>query len=194
MNPTNARANAVSAMTTRASGPHVARRSGSHGARHRRGLAGEADAGRDQPRRCSARRPCESRRAIARAGRDSGAARASISKSAAASFCRSSAKAARGKSTLLHLLGTLDAADAGEIHFDGRRIDNLPAHERDALRNTQFGMIFQFYHLLPELTTLENVLAPLMIGAGVLALSGAAASLARAGHANCSTWSACRIA
>ncbi len=68
-----------------------------------------------------------------------------------------------GKSTLLHLLGTLDAPTAGEVHFDGRRIDNLPAAERDLLRNTQFGMIFQFYHLLPELTTLENVLSPLMI-------------------------------
>jgi len=68
-----------------------------------------------------------------------------------------------GKSTLLHLLGTLDAPDAGEIHFDGRRIDNQSASVRDRLRNERFGMIFQFYHLLPELTTLENVLAPLMI-------------------------------
>ena len=71
-----------------------------------------------------------------------------------------------GKSTLLHLLGTLDAPTSGEVHFDGRRIDNLPAAERDCLRNTQFGMIFQFYHLLPELTTLENVLSPLMIRYG----------------------------
>lgn len=68
-----------------------------------------------------------------------------------------------GKSTLLHLLGTLDAPDAGEIHFEQRRIDNLPGAERDALRNRRFGMIFQFYHLLPELSMLENVLAPLMI-------------------------------
>ena len=73
-----------------------------------------------------------------------------------------------GKSTLLHLLATLDRPDAGEIHFDGNRIDNLPARRRDVLRNTHFGMIFQFYHLLPELTTLENVLAPLMIADGVL--------------------------
>ena len=55
---------------------------------------------------------------------------------------------------------------AGEVYFLGKRIDNLPSHLRDRLRNEQFGMIFQFYHLLPELTTLENVLAPLMIGAG----------------------------
>ena len=73
-----------------------------------------------------------------------------------------------GKSTLLHLLGTLDAPDAGEIHFEGNRIDNLPSQARDVLRNRYFGMIFQFYHLLPELTTLENVLAPRMIGQGVL--------------------------
>jgi lipoprotein-releasing system ATP-binding protein len=68
-----------------------------------------------------------------------------------------------GKSTLLHLLGTLDVPDAGEIYFDGQRIDDLPAPQRDALRNKRFGMIFQFYHLLPELSALENVLAPLMI-------------------------------
>jgi len=73
-----------------------------------------------------------------------------------------------GKSTLLHLLGTLDAPDNGSVVFNGRRIDNLPASERDRLRNQRFGMIFQFYHLLPELTTLENVLTPLMIGKGVL--------------------------
>lgn len=72
-----------------------------------------------------------------------------------------------GKSTLLHLLGTLDAPDDGEIHFEGTRIDNLPSKSRDRLRNREFGMIFQFYHLLPELTMLENVLIPLMITDGV---------------------------
>jgi len=73
-----------------------------------------------------------------------------------------------GKSTLLHLLGTLDAPDDGEIYFDGRRIDDLPSSQRDALRNRRIGMVFQFYHLLPELTTLENVLAPLMIAQSTL--------------------------
>ena len=68
-----------------------------------------------------------------------------------------------GKSTMLHLMGTLDQPDAGLIHYQGRRIDNLPASERDPLRNQTFGFIFQFYHLLPELTLLENVLMPLMI-------------------------------
>jgi lipoprotein-releasing system ATP-binding protein len=73
-----------------------------------------------------------------------------------------------GKSTLLHLLGTLDAPDKGEVHFEGSRIDNLAPRGRDVLRNKHFGMIFQFYHLLPELSTLENVLAPIMIRYGVI--------------------------
>lgn len=72
-----------------------------------------------------------------------------------------------GKSTLLHLLGTLDAPDQGEIVFEGQRIDHLSSGHRDRFRNRTCGMIFQFYHLLPELTTLENVLAPLMIRDGV---------------------------
>ena len=73
-----------------------------------------------------------------------------------------------GKSTLLHLLGTLDAPDRGTITLDGRRIDNVSARERDALRNKTFGLIFQFYHLLPELTTLDNVLLPAYISQSVL--------------------------
>jgi lipoprotein-releasing system ATP-binding protein len=68
-----------------------------------------------------------------------------------------------GKSTLLHVIGTLDRPDKGEIHFDGRRIDNLPSRERDAVRNQTFGFIFQFYHLLPELNVLQNVLMPYMV-------------------------------
>lgn len=71
-----------------------------------------------------------------------------------------------GKSTLLHLLATLDRPDEGEIWFNGQRIDNASTRQRDRLRNRQLGMIFQFYHLLPELTALENVLAPLMITHG----------------------------
>ena len=68
-----------------------------------------------------------------------------------------------GKSTMLHLLGTLDKPDEGQIYLDGRRIDNLPSEQRDQLRNQTFGFIFQFYHLLPELTAIENVLMPQMI-------------------------------
>ena len=73
-----------------------------------------------------------------------------------------------GKSTLLHLLGTLDVPDAGEIYFGGERIDFLSPARRDILRNRSIGFIFQFYHLLPELTALENVLSPLMIQSGFL--------------------------
>jgi lipoprotein-releasing system ATP-binding protein len=73
-----------------------------------------------------------------------------------------------GKSTLLHLLATLDKPDAGQVHFEGHRIDNLPNSSRDLLRNKHFGMIFQFYHLLPELSTLENILAPALIAESTL--------------------------
>ena len=73
-----------------------------------------------------------------------------------------------GKSTLLHLLATLDQPDTGEIYFEENRIDNLPASSRDILRNRYVGMIFQFYHLLPELTALENVLMPVMIHHGII--------------------------
>jgi len=72
-----------------------------------------------------------------------------------------------GKSTLLHLLGLLDSPDLGRIALDGQRIDDLPPATRDELRNRVFGFVFQFYHLLPELTLLENVLSPLMIRCAV---------------------------
>ncbi len=68
-----------------------------------------------------------------------------------------------GKSTLLHLMGLLDAPDAGEVWLGGERVDHLPGTRRDKLRNTAIGMVFQAYHLLPELDALENVLAPLYV-------------------------------
>jgi lipoprotein-releasing system ATP-binding protein len=74
-----------------------------------------------------------------------------------------------GKSTMLHLLGTLDRPDKGEIYLESKRIDNLPGEGRDRLRNRTFGFIFQFYHLLPELNTLENVMVPQMIGHSLFA-------------------------
>jgi lipoprotein-releasing system ATP-binding protein len=73
-----------------------------------------------------------------------------------------------GKSTLLHLLGTLDRPDEGRVQLEGERIDNLPGVERDWLRNQTFGFIFQFYHLLPELSALDNVLLPQMIAHSTL--------------------------
>ena len=68
---------------------------------------------------------------------------------------------------MLHLLATLDAPDRGEIHYDQTRIDNLSAKRKEHIRNQEFGLIFQFYHLLPELTTLENVLIPRMVQDGL---------------------------
>jgi lipoprotein-releasing system ATP-binding protein len=68
-----------------------------------------------------------------------------------------------GKSTLLHLLGALDAPDEGRIEFQGRDIATVGNSERAELRNTQFGFVFQFYHLLPELNVTENTLLASMI-------------------------------
>jgi lipoprotein-releasing system ATP-binding protein len=68
-----------------------------------------------------------------------------------------------GKSTMLHVIGLLDSPDVGEVLYEGKRIDNLSESARDLLRNRVFGFIFQFYHLLPELSLLENVMAPQMI-------------------------------
>ena len=87
-----------------------------------------------------------------------------------------------GKSTLLHILGLLDAPDAGTVLVDSQRIDNRPERHRDAMRNRLFGFIFQFYHLLPELTALENVMMPNLIRHGALVLlEGAAADPPRGG-------------
>jgi lipoprotein-releasing system ATP-binding protein len=72
-----------------------------------------------------------------------------------------------GKSTLLHVLGLLDAPDAGKVQLDGRRIDDQGDRRRDTLRNETFGFIFQFYHLLPELSALENVMMPQLIRHGL---------------------------
>lgn len=68
-----------------------------------------------------------------------------------------------GKSTLLHVLGWLDQADEGQIHFEGRDRATLSNRERAELRNRVMGFVFQFYHLMSELTALENVMLPAMI-------------------------------
>jgi lipoprotein-releasing system ATP-binding protein len=68
-----------------------------------------------------------------------------------------------GKSTLLHLLGGLDSPDAGEISFAGKNLAKFSAAKLAAFRNFKVGFVFQAYHLLPELTALENVCLPARI-------------------------------
>lgn len=69
-----------------------------------------------------------------------------------------------GKSTLLHILGTLDTPDAGEISIDGTLVHTLKDKALSRFRNTRIGFVFQFHHLLPEFTALENVCMPGFIG------------------------------
>jgi lipoprotein-releasing system ATP-binding protein len=68
-----------------------------------------------------------------------------------------------GKSTLLHLLGTLDVPTAGKISFDGADVTNMGASKLAGFRNRQIGFVFQFHHLLPEFTALENAMMPGLI-------------------------------
>ncbi len=65
-----------------------------------------------------------------------------------------------GKSTLLHILGTLDKADKGSVLLEGVRIESLTGKKLAAFRNKNIGFVFQFHHLLPEFTALENVCIP----------------------------------
>jgi lipoprotein-releasing system ATP-binding protein len=68
-----------------------------------------------------------------------------------------------GKSTLLHLIGTLDKPSAGEIIFDGENVAAMSSNELAKFRNTKIGFIFQFHHLLPEFTAVENICIAAMI-------------------------------
>ncbi len=65
-----------------------------------------------------------------------------------------------GKSTLLHILGTLDTADSGSIWLNEQRVDQLSGKKLAAFRNSHIGFVFQFHHLLPEFSALENVCIP----------------------------------
>jgi len=73
-----------------------------------------------------------------------------------------------GKSTLLHILGALDLPDRGTVDFDGRSVFDLSRRERERMRNTEVGFVFQFYHLLPELNLFENILLPHLVGHSIL--------------------------
>jgi lipoprotein-releasing system ATP-binding protein len=69
-----------------------------------------------------------------------------------------------GKSTLMHLLGGLDTPTSGEVVFDGRSLNGMSSAAKAGLRNHELGFIYQFHHLLPDFSALENVAMPLLIG------------------------------
>ncbi len=71
-----------------------------------------------------------------------------------------------GKSTLLHILGTLDSPTSGEVFWEKGSLISLSERKRDQFRKYKMGFIFQFYHLLPEFSALENVMLPSLIGPG----------------------------
>ncbi len=75
-----------------------------------------------------------------------------------------------GKSTLLHILGTLDRPTSGEILYDGINVASLSDQELTRFRNRKIGFVFQFHHLLPEFTALENVMMPALISGPPMSL------------------------
>ncbi len=86
-----------------------------------------------------------------------------------------------GKSTLLHIMGGLDRPDSGEVLFNDRNLFELSDDKLARFRNKNIGFVFQFHHLLPEFTAIENVSIPRMItGNSFSAASKAAADLLEA--------------
>lgn len=90
----------------------------------------------------------------------------------AGEFCAIIGASGSGKSTLLHILGALDKPDSGSVEFDGRSITALSNGKLNKYRNSTVGFVFQFYHLLDELTVLENVLLPAMISSSMIGWLG----------------------
>jgi len=88
-----------------------------------------------------------------------------------------------GKSTLLHLLGGLDRPDQGEIDFQGERLSSFGPQRLNRYRNQHVGFVFQFYHLLPELTARQNVLIAAMVRHGLGAWLSARSSAGRRAEA-----------
>src|SRR5687768_5434999 len=86
-----------------------------------------------------------------------------------------------GKSTLLHLLGGLDTPTSGEVYVSGQKMSSLSDSARGSLRNRALGFVYQFHHLLPEFTALENVMLPVLLnGTQVVDAAGRARDLLEA--------------
>jgi lipoprotein-releasing system ATP-binding protein len=102
---------------------------------------------------------------------------------AAGEFVAIEGRSGSGKSTLLHLMGLLDEPDAGQILYANQDIAQLDPRQRATMRNKEFGFVFQFYHLLPELNVLENVLLSAMVEHSYFSFRSAKAELEARGTA-----------